>query len=246
MKNFNLKNLFFLYLPKSIFLLFLFTFLTSCQNNIDKKNDKEQSNGKTVYVVNTSKDIESPWLAFRAEPNSDGKLIYMLPDGTKLKIIGDDSSGNYVKVEIIDNIGYVSKKYLSETQILIINNQDKYSKLEGEYIIGTDFYTKHLTLRYLGNNQFSYRINVESCNFSGQFELINNIGIAKNGTCGDITFNFNKIINWINTQKGDSRDYPISVSVPERNEECIKCFLKDNDGNILIDILPWGDYWRTN
>jgi hypothetical protein len=245
-----LKNLNIICLLKTIFPFFTLIILIGCQSNVGIKKDKVQSNGKTVFVVNTSKEIQSPWLAFRSEPKYDGKLIYMLPDGTKLKIIGEDSGGKYVKVEIIDNIGYVSKKFLSDKQILInnsqINQQDKYSKLEGDYKIGTDFFTKHLTLRYLGNNQFSYRINVENCNFGGQFELINNIGIAKNSSCGEITFNFNRIINWIDNQKGDSRYYPISVSVPERNEECIKCYLKGIDGAVLMDIFPWGDYWKVN
>ena len=89
--------------------------ITSCQNS-NKDNSQKEISKKISYVVNTSQDNESPWLAFRDTPLVDGRCIYMLPDGTRLKIIGEDGTGNFAKVQIIDNIGYVSKKYLSDSQ----------------------------------------------------------------------------------------------------------------------------------
>lgn len=246
MINIQLKNNLFRHILCMFYLTFIVSFLTSCQNNGTKDNEGEPTE-KIVYVVNTKKDMKNPWLAFRAEPSYDAQLISMLPDGTRLKVLGEDISGNFAKVEIIDNVGYVSKKYLSEYLADTKNNQDgfneKYSKLAGKYIIGECFYTKHLTLKYLGNNQFFFKINVESCSFSGQFELINNIGISKHRDCDEIIFDFSKIMNWIDTQKGDSRDFPITVSVAQRNEDCINCHIKDN-GEELMDIFPWGDYWK--
>lgn len=103
--------------------MLIMAFITSCQSE-NKSNTKIEVPEKIVYVVNTSQDNESPWLAFRDAPTVDGKLIYMLPDGTKLKIIGEDTTGNLVKVQIIDNIGYVSKKYLSDKLISIKSDED--------------------------------------------------------------------------------------------------------------------------
>jgi hypothetical protein len=116
----------FLEFLQPILIIFIITFTTSCQsdNNIDKSNSNNENTGKIVFVANTSQDNESPWLAFRDEPKYDGKLIYMLPDGTRLKVIGEDSSGNFAKVQIIDNIGYVSKKYLSDNLISIKSDED--------------------------------------------------------------------------------------------------------------------------
>ena len=120
MINQNNKNKNLLYFLQLILLMFI---MISCQDSFKHNSDKEMPD-KIAYVVNTSQDIESPWLAFRDSPIVDGKLIYMLPDGTRLKIIGEDSSGNFAKVQIIDNIGYVNKKYLSDNLLSLKNDQD--------------------------------------------------------------------------------------------------------------------------
>ena len=115
----------------------------------------------------------------------------------------------------------------------------RYKLLSGEYIIGTDFYTKELTITHISNNKFSYRIYSRGCDFKGQFLIINNKGISTNKFCGEIIFDFTKIINWIKTKKGDSRYYPITISVAKDNEECIKCSMSS------FEFDPWGDYWRV-
>ena len=110
-----------------LFLMIVSIFMiASCQNknNQNKDNNTVPTPEKVAYVVNTAQDFEKPWLAFRAEPKYDGKLIYMLPDGTRLRILGEDNTGNFVKVELIDNIGYVSKKYLSDNQSSSNQEQD--------------------------------------------------------------------------------------------------------------------------
>ena len=113
-------------LSKLFSVIILMIMILSCQNkhNQNKDNNATEMPEKIVYVVNTSQDFEKPWLAFREEPKYDGKLIYMLPDGTRLKVIGEDNTGNFVKVELIDNIGYVSKKYLSDNMISSNEGQD--------------------------------------------------------------------------------------------------------------------------
>ena len=119
----------FLEFLQPILIIFIITFTTSCQS--DKTNSNNENTGKIVFVANTSQDNESPWLAFRDEPKYDGKLIYMLPDGTRLKVIGEDSTGNFAKVQIIDNIGYVSKKYLSDSQQNVTEKVKKiYSEIQ--------------------------------------------------------------------------------------------------------------------
>ena len=55
----------------------------------------------------------------------------------------------------------------------------------------------------------------------------------------EIIFDFTKIINWIKTKKGNSRYYPIAVSVAKDNEECIMCSMSS------FEFDPWGDYWRV-
>ena len=62
----------------------------------------------------------------------------------------------------------------------------RYKLLSGKYIIGTDFYTKELTITYISNNKFSYRISSDGCDFKGQFLIINNKGISANKSCGEI------------------------------------------------------------
>ena len=120
----------------------------------------------------------------------------------------------------------------------------RYKLLSGKYIIGTDFYTKELTITYISNNKFSYRISSRGCDIKGQFLIINNKGISANKSCGEIIFDFTKIINWIKTKKGDSRYYPITISVAMDNEECIKCGFPIGDSD-FFDFDPWGDYWRV-
>ena len=120
----------------------------------------------------------------------------------------------------------------------------RYKLLSGKYIIGTDFYTKNLTITHISSNKFSYRFSSDGCNFTGQFLIINNKAISYNKSCGEITFDFSKIINWIKSRKGDSRYYPITVSVTKGNEECIKCGIPLGNGSIF-DFDPWGDYWRV-
>jgi len=129
----NTKSFIFLHFLQPILIIFIMAFTTSCQsdNNIDKTTSNSEMPGKVAYVANTSQDNESPWLAFRDEPKYDGKLIYMLPDGTRLKIIGEDSTGNFAKVQIIDNIGYVNKKYLSDSQENVTEKVKKiYSEIQ--------------------------------------------------------------------------------------------------------------------
>ena len=58
--------------------------------------------------------------------------------------------------------------------------------LSDKYIIGTDYYTKELTITYISNNKFSYRISSDGCDFKGQFLIINNKGISANKSCGEI------------------------------------------------------------
>ena len=79
-----------------------------------------------------------------------------------------------------------------------------YLSKQGANIIGTDFYTKELTITYISNNKFSYRISSDGCDFKGQFLIINNKGISANKSCGEIIFDFTKIINWIKTKKSNS------------------------------------------
>jgi len=139
------------------------------------------------------------------------------------------------------------KKILFLTFVLLISQicfsqgviDARYKFLSGEYIIGTDFYTKELTITQISNNKFSYRISSRGCDFKGQFLIINNKGISTNKSCGEIIFDFTKIINWIKTKKGDSRYYPITVSVAKNSEECIKCNMSS------FEFDPWGDYWRV-
>ena len=119
----------FLEFSQPILFIFIMAFTISCQS--DKTKSNNENTGKIVFVANTSQDNESPWLAFRDEPKYDGKLIYMLPDGTRLKVIGEDSTGNFAKVQIIDNIGYVSKKYLSDSQQNVTERVKKiYSEIQ--------------------------------------------------------------------------------------------------------------------
>jgi hypothetical protein len=110
---------------KMCLIIVMMFFIGSCQskNSQNTDNNVPETAEKIAYVVNTAQDFEKPWLAFRAEPKYDGKLIYMLPDGTRLRILGEDNTGNFVKVELIDNIGYVSKKYLSDN--LTSSNQEQ-------------------------------------------------------------------------------------------------------------------------
>jgi hypothetical protein len=116
---------FFFYPTFYLLTLWIIIILSGCNNDKSVVNNlKDEVGNKTVYVTNTAEDIESPWLAFRDQPNENGNLIYMLPDGTKLKILGEDSTGSFVKVQLIENIGYVSKKYLSDSLFISNINND--------------------------------------------------------------------------------------------------------------------------
>jgi hypothetical protein len=120
----------------------------------------------------------------------------------------------------------------------------RYKLLSGKYIIGTDYYTKKLTITHMSKNMFSYRMSTDvanGCDFNGQFDIVDNKGISTNKLCGEIVFDFSKIINWIKTKKGDSRYFPIIVSVANDKEDCIKCSMPSGG----FDFDPWGKYWRV-
>ena len=167
-----------------------------------------------------------------------------------LSFINCTTSNNQVQnnEEVLESILDTTKELKDVKKEIIVQQdslEEKYKKITGNYIIGTDFYNKYLILQYLGNKKFSFKISAASCDISGIFEINkDNVGIFKDKICGEISFDLNEILEWIDEMSGDPRNHPINVSVAKERENCFVCEMKNNEGATIIDFDPWGEYWR--
>ena len=86
------------------------------ENSENEDNDEEETfNPEEVTELNKTGYVSSDGLNIRTEPNTSSEIIHRLSFNAKLTITGEIE--NWYQINYQDQVGYVSKKYISDTRL---------------------------------------------------------------------------------------------------------------------------------
>ena len=87
------------------------------ENSENEDNDEEETfNPEEVTELNKTGYVSSDGLNIRTEPNTSSEIIHSLSFNAKVTITGEIE--NWYQIDYQDQVGYVSKKYISDTRLL--------------------------------------------------------------------------------------------------------------------------------
>lgn len=86
------------------------------ENLENEDNDEEETfNPEEVTELNKTGYVSSDGLNIRTEPNTSSEIIHSLSFNAKVTITGEIE--NWYQIDYKDQVGYVSKKYISDTRL---------------------------------------------------------------------------------------------------------------------------------
>lgn len=86
------------------------------ENSENEDNDEEETfNPEEVTELNKTGYVSSDGLNIRTEPNTSSEIIHSLSFNAKVTITGEIE--NWYQIDYQDQVGYVSKKYISDTRL---------------------------------------------------------------------------------------------------------------------------------